>query len=136
MTEINWKRADRGPYAPMYLDFGQLIHSDGVTLVTVFCSTAGFEREFIGVAKRQPGDKDSIDIGANLAFSRALAKASRFFEKQGNGLVKHEDELRQARLAARKEAERKAKAKATRDAKKAKAANEAEDTILPKVKKQ
>lgn len=54
------------------------------------------EIDAVGVAKRDPKDRARKEIGYNLAFGRALENLGKKIEKKANGLVKHNDDMRQA----------------------------------------
>jgi hypothetical protein len=58
-----------------------------------------------GVAKCDPSDKQSDEIGASLAIGRALETLGRKTVKRANGLVKHQDDVRahKAKIQAKKE---------------------------------
>lgn len=70
------------------------VATDGtVTLATV--SMGGFS--VAASARRDPGDKNNPDIGADLAVARAFHAMARKFERQGNGAVRNADWIRSER---------------------------------------
>jgi hypothetical protein len=54
-------------------------------------------KSYTASSKRCPGDRYDENIGFDLAVSRLLAKVSRALARQGNGAVKHADDVRRMR---------------------------------------
>jgi hypothetical protein len=61
---------------------------------------SGPEWSATGNARREPGDEPNDEIGFMLAFGRALENAGRKLQKRGNGLVKHADDVKAAKMSA------------------------------------
>jgi hypothetical protein len=83
-----------------FSDLKIVVVADGDATVAV----TSFEGvTYTASAKRCPGDKYDENIGFELAVSRLLGKISSALARQGNGAVKHADDVRsmkQARKAA------------------------------------
>lgn len=52
-------------------------------------------------AKREPGDRPDAAIGQNLATARVLVKVARRLERGARGRIKHADDVKTARRAAK-----------------------------------
>lgn len=70
------------------------INTKDASVVRVEVIARGENFTVDGVAKRDPVDPFSEQIGANLALGRALERASRQLLRRADGLVKHNDDLR------------------------------------------
>jgi hypothetical protein len=81
-----------------------VVTSGAATVAVVSGTLLGKEFTWTGDAKVCPEDKFHPDVAALLSVGRALEKAGRQLQRQGNGLVKSiDDNRRQAAEAAKRE---------------------------------
>ena len=73
---------------------------DTATIVTIFVKVGDRMVEVTGEAKRTPGDKNRPEVGVKLATGRALERLGRKLQREANGLVRHADQIREAKTQA------------------------------------
>lgn len=107
-------KAERAKFALRSLSAGSTnaVVTNDVTAVELHVEVRGMDGcsfTVTGVAKRDPVDDFNPDTGAYLAMGRALEEASKVFLRKGKGLVKHADDMREQRTAAKLRPAQKAK---------------------------